>query len=76
MEQYILRRRATIAAWVVDRPLLAACREGERLRGTPHRQWWWEQEMSLDEDPSILEYSSDGDSSWETQSLLGSNSNG
>lgn len=72
MEEYILGRRATIAAWVVDRPLLAACKDGERMRGTPHRQWWWEQEMSLEEDPSDSEYSSDGESSWGSYSSWGS----
>ena len=50
--EYIRRRRQTIAEYVADRPLLAACRGGERRRGTPHRQWWWEQEMSLDSEPS------------------------
>ena len=57
--EYILRRRETIAAWVVDRPLLAACRDGERMRGTPHRQWWWEQEMDLDGDSPASVYSND-----------------
>ena len=49
MEHYVRQRRQTIVAWVVDRPLFAACREGKRKRGTPQHQWWWEQEMSLDE---------------------------
>eukprot|EP00957_Ditylum_brightwellii_P136596 10416602-Ditylum_brightwellii.AAC.1 len=50
MEEYIRRRRQSIAAWVADRPILAACREGERRRGSPQRHsWWWEQEVNLDE---------------------------
>ena len=53
MEAYILRRRNSIAEYVATRPLYHACREGEPLRGTPHRLWWWEQESSLDEEPSI-----------------------
>ncbi len=59
LEEYVRRRRQTIVAYVVDRPLLVACREGERQRGTPCRQWWWEQEMDLDEQPPILEASYD-----------------
>ena len=49
MEHYVRQRRQTIVAWVVDRPLFAACQEGKRKRGTPQHLWWWEQEMSLDE---------------------------
>ena len=60
MEDYIQRRRQTIVAWVVDRPLFTACREGERKKGTPQHQWWWEQEMDLDEACLISDASSDG----------------
>ena len=49
IEEYVRRRRQTIVAYVVDWLLLAACREGEVRQGTPCRQWWWEQEMDLDE---------------------------
>ena len=48
--EYIRRRRDTIAAWVVDRPLFRECREGTRQRGTTHHHlWWWELPMTLDE---------------------------
>ena len=60
MEDYIKRRRQTIVAWVVDRPLFAACREGERKRGTPQHQWWWEQEMDLDGVCLVSDAPSDG----------------
>ena len=30
------------------------------MPGTPRRQWWWEQELSLDEDEPTSAYSSDG----------------
>ena len=63
MEHYLQKRRDTIAAWVVDRPLLAACKGGERRRGTPRHTWWWEQEFSLDEESPDRGDSSDGDSS-------------
>ena len=37
-----------IAVYVVIRPILHECRQGERKRGAiPHR-WWWEQQMDLD----------------------------
>ena len=49
VEEYILRRRSTIARWIVDRPIFKACKEGERKRGTSAcRQWWWEQPMGLE----------------------------
>ncbi len=51
IEEYVRRRRHMIVAYVVDQPLLAACREGERQRGTPFCQWWWEQDIELDEQP-------------------------
>ncbi len=42
-------RRATIFQYVVDQPIYEVCREGEQRRGSPPRQWWWEQKMSLDD---------------------------
>ncbi len=41
-------RRATIFRYVVDQPIYEACRGGEWRRGSPPRQWWWEQNLSLD----------------------------
>ena len=60
MEAYITRRRQTIVAWVVDRPLYAACGEGVRKRGSPQHLWWWEQEFDLDEVCLPSDASSDG----------------
>ena len=48
IEEYVRRRQQSIAAWVVNQPLFAACWEGERRRGLPQHQWWWEQEVELD----------------------------
>ncbi len=45
---YINVRRATIFQYVADRPIYKACREGERRKGLPPQQWWWEQKISLD----------------------------
>ena len=53
MEEYIVRRRNSIAEYVATRPLLDTCREGNLLRGTPQRLWWWEQEFRLDVEPPI-----------------------
>ncbi len=48
MEEYVRQQRQMIVAYVVDRPILVACREGERIRGTLQHKWWWEQEIDLD----------------------------
>jgi hypothetical protein len=46
----ILRRRANIAKTIEGRPLLTECRGAERRLGSPPRQFWWDQELSLEED--------------------------
>ncbi len=61
MAEYVLRRCSSIVEYVVTRPLLQACKDGEPLRGTPHRLWWWEQEFSLDEIGENSTHSNDGD---------------
>jgi hypothetical protein len=43
--EYIHKQCNTIAMYVVTRPILEACREGKRQRGSKPRQWWWEQSM-------------------------------
>ena len=48
MKEYITTRRATIAMYVVNRPIFRECQEGERRRGSMPRRWWWEQELGLD----------------------------
>ena len=47
---YIGIRRETIFQYVVDRPILKMCMEGERRSGLAPRQWWWEQKMCLDDE--------------------------
>ena len=54
IEEYIRHWCQSIAAWVVDHPLFEVCWEGERMRGSPCRQWWWEQEMELDLAPPTV----------------------
>ncbi len=49
VEEYIQTCWTTIAMYVVNRPLYLECKEGERQRGSMPRQWWWEQELGLDE---------------------------
>ncbi len=49
MEEYIQNCQTTIAMYVVNHPLYLECKEGERRRGAMLRQWWWEQELGLDE---------------------------
>ncbi len=48
IDHYIGVRRKTIARFIVDRPLFALCRDGERKRGSTHCTFWWEQPLSLD----------------------------
>ena len=44
MEEYILRRRRTLAVYVSDRPILHLCQRAARLSGPPTRTlFWWEQ---------------------------------
>ncbi len=48
MQHYIQKRRAAIAIYIADYPILKACQQGERKHGSHPRQWWWEQAMCLD----------------------------
>ena len=48
IDHYIGVPRETIARFIVDRPLFALCRDGERKRGSTHHMFWWEQPLSLD----------------------------
>ncbi len=48
VEEYINRRRQTVANYIRDRPIFDLCMEGERQRGTRPRKWWWDQEVNVD----------------------------
>jgi hypothetical protein len=48
VKDYIDTCQSTIAMYMVNRPLFLECKEGEGWRGSMLRQWWWEQELSLD----------------------------
>ena len=49
ISHYVQVRRQTIAKYIVDRPILSFCMEGERRRGTStRRQFWWEQPVDWD----------------------------
>jgi hypothetical protein len=45
---YIGVRWETIARFIIDRPLFALCRDGNRKRGSAHCTFWWEQPLSID----------------------------
>jgi hypothetical protein len=49
IDHYIGVCRKTIARFIVDQPLFALCRGGERKRGSTCRTFWWEQPLSLDD---------------------------
>ena len=53
VEEYIVKRRQTIADYIVGRPILEACRGGTQKRGSARHQYWWEQPLALD-DPVIF----------------------
>jgi len=59
IEHYIAVRRATIAKYIVDRPIFDMCREGERRRGSSHRQFWWQQPCNFDAARSPAEADAD-----------------
>merc|ERR1712086_95888 len=46
--EYVTVRRQRAAALVVRRPVMAACRETEAMRGTPPRKYWWDQAIDWD----------------------------
>ena len=48
ISDYIGQRRANIARKIASRPVLAECRGAERRRGTPPRQYWWEQDLDAE----------------------------
>ena len=48
IEHYISVRRATIAKFIVNRPIFDMCGEGERRRGSSRRQFWWQQPCDFD----------------------------
>ena len=43
--EYIARRRQTVLRSITERPILEECRGAERLRGSPVRLKWWEQDV-------------------------------
>ena len=48
---YIQKRRAMVATTIMARPILEECRGAARLRGTPVRTTWWEQDLTLPPEP-------------------------
>jgi hypothetical protein len=54
IDHYIGARWETIARFIVDGPLFALCRDGNRKRGSARRTFWWEQPLSIDVAESLL----------------------
>ncbi len=48
IDHYIGVRQETIARFIVDQPLFALCRDGERKRGSARHTFWWEQPLPID----------------------------
>jgi hypothetical protein len=48
IDHYIGACQETITRFIVDRPLFALCRDGNRKRGSARRTFWWEQPLSID----------------------------
>ncbi len=53
IDHYIGVCSEIIARFIVDWPLFALCRDGERMRGSMHCTFWWEQPLSLDVTESL-----------------------
>ena len=51
LKHYIRKRQATVAAAIGERPVLEECRGAERLRRSPVRTTWWEQDLTLPPEP-------------------------
>ncbi len=47
IDHYIVVCQETITHIIVERPLFALCRDGERKSGSTHYTFWWEQPMSI-----------------------------
>ena len=47
IEYYIAKQRNTVRKAIEGRALLEECRGAEKRRGSPSRQYWWEQEFDL-----------------------------
>ena len=47
LEESMRRRRNTVRRAIEGRPILVECEGAERRRGSPNRQYWWEQEFDL-----------------------------
>ena len=45
---YIVVKRQTITAFIINRPIFSFCEAGERRHGTSQSQFWFEQPMDLD----------------------------
>ena len=57
ISEYIGQRRTHIAQKIAARPVLEECKGAERRRGTPRRQYWWDQDLNVELPP--LEEGSD-----------------
>jgi hypothetical protein len=53
IQQYIQKRRSTIAIYIANQPILEACRQREHKHGLQPRQWWWEQAMCFNTKDAI-----------------------
>ena len=48
IEESVRRRRNTVLRAIEGRRALVECRGAERRRGSPSRQYWWEQDFTLE----------------------------
>ena len=51
LRYYIQKRRANVAETIASRPILKECRGATRLRGSPVRDTWWEQDLTPPPEP-------------------------
>ena len=53
ISEYIGQRRTNIARKIRMRPVMEECEGAERRRGTPPRQYWWEQDLDVELQPLV-----------------------
>jgi hypothetical protein len=51
ISHYVEVHRQHISNYIFNRPIFNACRDGVRRWGSSHRQFWWDQPLSLTDDP-------------------------
>ena len=55
MKEYIRRQQATIAEYIANHPMYELCTGEERIMGSSRFLWWWDQDISQEEEGGASE---------------------